>query len=116
MRIIWISCVLAAAAAQHCGASIILNGPLSLPSGSGASTTILTIGTNDTGSGCVGFAGGADLTGLGACPGGFSGSAGDEMTGTTMTRTIAQLSAAGVSNAQNLVVVLQSPDPGSGSV
>src|SRR5205085_11424498 len=77
----------------------------------------LTIQNRGTASGCVGFVAGADVTGLGACPGGFSGSGGNESGDATQTgtRTIAQLASAGI-NAANLLFVFNSGEPGGGPV
>src|SRR5438105_4575322 len=79
-------------------ASLMPVGPMTFSSSVGTFQTVLTIQNMDTASGCAGFMGGNDVSGLAACPGGFTGSGGNEV-GTAMqtgTRTIAQLNAAGI--------------------
>src|SRR5947209_16687039 len=82
-------------------ASLVSVGPMNFSTpGIASLPAVLAIQHTGTASGCVGFFGGADITGLAACPGGFTGDGGNELTGSlTGTQTIAQLNAAGVTSA-----------------
>lgn len=94
-------------------ASLVFQGPMMFGGGTSSLPNILTIQNTGTASGCVGFLAGQDVTGLAACPAGFTGAGGNEQ-GTaaqTGTRTIAQVNAAGIGSASNLLFVLQTGEP-----
>jgi len=110
--------LLLAVSAANSFASLMPVGPMTFSSNVGTFPTVLTIQNMDTASGCVGFMGGSDLSGLAACPGGFTGSGGNEV-GTAMqtgTRTIAQLNAAGITTSSNLLLVFHPSELGGGSI
>jgi len=96
-------------------ASLMPVGPMTFGSNVGTFPTVLTIQNMGTASGCVGFMDGSDVSGgLAACPGGFTGSGGNEV-GTAMqtgTRTIAQLNAAGITASSNLLFVFHPSESG----
>src|SRR5437660_661080 len=99
-------------------ASLIMVGPTTFNQNIGSFPTLLSIQNQGTSSGCVAFVAGMDVTGLGACPGGFTGSGGNETgdTAHTGTRTIAELSSAGVKNASSLLFVFNSGEPAGHSI
>ena len=90
-------------------ASLLMVGPVDL--GSSMSRTVLSIQNAGTASGCVGFLAGADITGLAACPGGFTGSGGNELMTGVGTSTVAQLQSAGVHHGSDLLLVFHSGEP-----
>lgn len=96
-------------------AALISVGPTTFVQSVGSFPTLLAIQNQGTASGCVGFVAGGDVIGLGACPGGFTGDAGNE-TGATGTLTIAQLGAAGILTPANLRFVFNSGEPNGGGV
>jgi len=113
MKSIKIACaLLLVGGASSAFASLMSLGPTSLGD-IGSLPTVLTIENSGTASGCVGFIAGSDVTGLAACPGGFTGIGGNEIGGPTQTgtRTIAELNAAGITSASNLMLVLNSGEP-----
>jgi len=104
--------------ASHAFASLLLVGPTTFTQDVGLFPTLLSVQNQGTASGCVGFIAGGDVTGLGACPGGFTGAGGDELSGAlqTGTRTIAQLGSAGITDAASLRFVFNSGEPNGGPV
>jgi outer membrane lipoprotein SlyB len=90
-------------------ASLLMVGPMEM--GSIMSRNVLSIQNEGTASGCVGFFGGADITGLAACPGAFTGSGGNELIGATATATVGDLHSLGVNNASDLELFVRSGEP-----
>lgn len=95
-------------------ASVVMLGPVNL--GSATTQTILSVQNVGTASGCVGFFAGADVTGLGACPGGFTGSGGNELIPDAATSTVGQLQSMGVHDAANLLLVFHPGEPAGTSL
>jgi len=118
LSVIQLGGLLLVVSAVNSFASLMPVGPMTFSSNVGTFPTVLTIQNMGTASGCAGFVGGSDLSGLAACPGGFTGSGGNEV-GTAMqtgTRTIAQLSAAGITTSSNLLFVFHPSEPGGGPI
>ena len=90
-------------------ASLLMVGPVDF--GSTTPLTVLSIQNAGTASGCVGFIAGGDVTGLAACPGGFTGAGGNELMADTATATVGQLQSAGVNDASKLLLVFHSGEP-----
>ena len=88
-------------------ASLMLVGPVTLDRDIPSFPTTLSIQNVGTASGCVGFLDGETLTGLSACPGGFTGVGGSEILGPDRTASpmISQLAAAGIASAADLLFV-----------
>jgi hypothetical protein len=80
--------------------------PVNLPVnlGSAMAQTVLSIQNMGTSSGCVGFFSGADVTGLSACPGGFTGDGGTNSP-LPRRRRIGELPAGGVHDSSKLILV-----------
>jgi hypothetical protein len=91
-------------------------GPVTLDRDIASLPTILTIQNPGSASGCVSFLDGETLTGLSACPGGFTGSGGNEVLDPEKTAPtlMSELFTAGITNPADLLFVLNSSEPGGG--
>jgi hypothetical protein len=96
--------------------SLVMDGPMMFDQPVSSFPTILTIQNAGTVSGCVGFLDGETIIGSAACPGGFIGPGGNELTGTEETgvRTIGELAAAGAVSAAALRFVFNSAEAAGG--
>ena len=97
-------------------ASLIMVGPVTLDRDVAPLPAILTIQSAGAASGCVGFLDGETLTGLSACPGGFTGNGGNEVLDPDKTAPtlMSELFAMGVTSPADLLFVLNSGEPVGG--
>jgi hypothetical protein len=104
------------AGASHAFGSLVMDGPMMFDQPITSFPTLLTIRNAGTASGCVGFLDGETITGPAACPGGFTGLGGNELTGAEETgaRTIGELAAAGVVSAAALRFAFNSGEAAGG--
>ena len=97
-------------------ASLLFVGPTMFGGNATSFPTVLTIQNDRMASGCVAFMAGTDVSGLAACPGGFTGSGGNEVSGQTATHMIAELRSAGITDASKLLFVFRPDEPGGGAL